>query len=307
METTRYFATSLQAAMETARRELGAEALLVDSRPSPAEMRRLGPLEVTFAWEKKPGGELDDIRQEIAALRATMNRQPPGRVVTPIASNVSAEKIPVAAFPALRNGETRVVAFVGPAGRGKTTSLVKVAVKYGIAQGVPVRIYLAGTHGVGATGQMAKYAGILGVPFQAIEPFEGLSLALQGDQWKGLVLIDTPGLGVGDREEMESMAKFFARREEIERHLVLRADARSADMQLTLSRFAPVRPNRLLFTGLDEVTGLEPVAEMMIRSGIPGAFFGTGTQIPEDLEEVDAVNLARSSGAESRQAARAAA
>ena len=46
---------------------------------------------------------------------------------------------------------------------------------------------------VGAAEQMARYASILGVPFQAFESFDRLNLALQGDRWKGLVLIDTPG------------------------------------------------------------------------------------------------------------------
>jgi len=282
METKTYFANSVSAAMATARRELGAEALLVDSKPAPAAARQFGPLEVTFA-RSGGGGGLEEIRRDIAALRAELVRQPQGPV-------------PVAAW----SGGAKTVAFVGPAGRGKTSSLVKVAIRYGLAKQMPVRIYLAGSHGVGAAEQMAKYAGILGTPFSAVESFESLHLALEGDRWRGLVLIEAAG-------EMEAMAKFFARRSEIERHLVLRADARSADMQFMVTRFAPVRPGRLLFTGVDEASDLRAVAETLVRSGIPVTFLGTGPQIPGDLEEADAAKLARGIWSKEGRAARAAA
>jgi flagellar biosynthesis protein FlhF len=215
-------------------------------------------------------------------------------------------RIPVAEFVPLRPDESRTLAFLGAPGRGKTSSLVKIAVRYGLANRIPTRIYTAGAHAVGATEQMARYAAILGVPFQAFETFESLNLALHGDRWKGLVLIDTPGGAVGERQEMDGMAKFFARRPEIEKHLVIRAEARSADMNFMVTKFAAIQPSRLLFTGLDEVRGLGAAVETMIRSGIAATFFGTGPRIPEDIEEVSAAKLVRSLWTTNRLAARAA-
>jgi flagellar biosynthesis protein FlhF len=378
METKTYFASSVQAAMEVARRELGPDAMLVNSQPAVDAARSFGRLEVTFAWEPAaaavPGktsarstgeaargqqrpvqGEtgLEDIRLEISALRAAIGRQTgsepleaakipagiastadPGTVETlcetgfdkdtarQIASAAATNKgngnwrdavmreltarLPEATFSPLRPDESRTLAFVGPPGRGKTTSLIKVAIKYGLATRIPTRIFTAGAHGVGATEQMARYTAILGVPFQAIESFESLNLALQGERWKGLVLIDTPGLGSCDRQEAEGMTKFFSRRTDIESHLVLRAEACSVDMQYMLSRYAPIRPTRLLFTGLDEVRGLGAAADTMIRSGIAASFFGTGPQVPDDLEEVSVPKLARSLWTTNGMAARAA-
>jgi flagellar biosynthesis protein FlhF len=43
-----YFAGSIQEAMESARREMGSEALFLNSRPAPPEGRHLGELEVVF-------------------------------------------------------------------------------------------------------------------------------------------------------------------------------------------------------------------------------------------------------------------
>ncbi|HWE49125.1 MAG TPA: hypothetical protein VG273_05030 [Bryobacteraceae bacterium] len=204
-----------------------------------------------------------------------------------------AGRIPVAPFEELKSGETRVLAFVGPPGRGKTTSLVKVAVAEGLARRIPVRIYSVGSHGIGGQEQMARYGAILGVPQQSFEALGSLALALRGDPWKGLVLIDTPGIAAADRAEMSDFGKFFAAQPEIETHLVLRADARSADMLHVISRFAGLRASRLLFTGVDEAVGAGAMAETLIRSKIPVTFAGAGQQIPEDLEAVDASKLAR--------------
>ena len=99
----------------------------------------------------------------------------------------------------------------------------------------------------------------------------------------------------------------FLRRTEIERHLVIRAEARTADMQNMLSRYAAMQPSRLLFTGVDEVKGLGAAADTMIRSGIGATFFGTGPRIPDDLEEVSVAKLLRSLWAPKALAARAAA
>ena len=53
MQTKTYFATSVPAALEVARQELGQDALLVGSRPAPTAARQYGRLEVTFAFDPK--------------------------------------------------------------------------------------------------------------------------------------------------------------------------------------------------------------------------------------------------------------
>jgi flagellar biosynthesis protein FlhF len=209
-------------------------------------------------------------------------------------------RIPTAPFVEMQPGESRTVAFVGPPGRGKTISLAKIAVNMGLARRVPVRIYCAGAHAIGAQEQAARLAAILGAPFQACESLTDLSLVWNGkawngltEDWKGLTLIDTPGISPADRDELGELKDFFAARPEIEKHLVLRADASSADMLHMVSRFSGLAPSRLLFTGMDEAIGTVSMIETLIRAEIPATFAGTGQQIPQDLEEVNAGRLAR--------------
>jgi flagellar biosynthesis protein FlhF len=191
----------------------------------------------------------------------------------------------------MKPGESRTLALVGPAGRGKTSSLVKIALRYGLAKQTPVHIYTAGAHGVGQQEQMARYAAILGVPWEAYESLENLQLALSGDAWRGLCLIDTPGFSPADRTEYNEFASFFSRRKDIERHLVLRADATAADMNHVISRFTAMSPDRLLFTGIDEAMSTAAAVDALVRSGIPATFVGTGQRIPEDIEEADSAKF----------------
>lgn len=336
MQTKVYFASSVPAALEVARQEIGEEAMLVASRPAPPQMREYGRLEVTFAWnppapaEPPPqppesrisGSEIDDVLQQLAALRQAVGGQSKAQ---PARRNRAAEKLRGNGFsrelaleiasalpddsddhaivaeltrriPRAAGGASQPhpIAFIGPPGRGKTTSLVKFAMTFGLARRVPVRIYTAGTHAIGAREQMARYAAILGTPWQACESLASLDLVLNGDSWKGLVLIDTPGISPAEKNELSEFNRFFGAHPEIERHLTLRASATSADMLLVIARFSSLAPTRLLFTGLDEISSSTPMTETLIRCGIPAALGGTGQQIPDDLTEMDAERLARS-------------
>jgi flagellar biosynthesis GTPase FlhF len=302
MQTKAYFASSVPAALEVARRELGENALLVSSKPTSPQARKFGPLEVTFAWDPKEAAARNPAANPVGPAtvvpgalperlaEAGFSRETAGEIAT-VAE--LARRIPVAPFTEMKPGENRTLAFIGPPGRGKTTSLVKIAVNLGLARRVPVRIYCAGAHAIGAQEQAARFAAILGAPFQACESLASLNLALSGEEWKGLVLIDTPGISPADRNEFSELKDFFTARPEIEKHLVLRADASSADSLHMMSRFSGLTPSRLLFTGMDEAVRMGPAIEALIRGGIPATFTGTGQQIPEDLEEVSADKLAR--------------
>lgn len=316
MQTRTYFASSVPAALDAARRDLGPEAALVSSRLAPAAMRELGKLEVTFQVDTpfragKPAVRsadpgLDEIRGELLALRQAMGLTSGFTSSAPVPADPIAntfDDIRLAPFGPVPAAGCRRLAFVGPPGRGKTTSLVKVALRFGIAAKIPVRIYSAGAHGVGGQEQLARYAAILGVPFQAFEALESLHLALDGDGWKGLALIDTPGLSPAEVLETGSFNRFFARRKEIETHLVLRADSNSADILNMIERFNGFAIQRLLFTGLDEVSDLTAMASALGQSEIPATFAGTGPEIPDGLEELTKEMMQKTARRESRASA----
>lgn len=79
-----YFASSVQDAIETARQEMGVDALLLKSRPAPSEARHLGEFEIVFgsyaqaqpATAETPSAAqgVDDLRRQMDELRNLLLR-----------------------------------------------------------------------------------------------------------------------------------------------------------------------------------------------------------------------------------------
>lgn len=199
----------------------------------------------------------------------------------------------------------RIVALAGPAGSGKTTTLVKLAVRMGLAKHSPTLILSTDTYRVAAADQLRAYAAILGVACEVVDTPGALIRALEEHRSKATVLLDLPGIGPREPELMHEWAPVIAR-PEIDVHLVLPATMRSADLVRTARRFEPLRPAHLIFTHLDETTCCGGMLSLAMETGRPVSFLCAGQSVPEDIESATKNGLLRLIGAEPLAAAAAA-
>lgn len=190
------------------------------------------------------------------------------------------------AQPTLGRGESlpKVVALVGPPGSGKTTTLVKLAVNYGLTSRRPVLLLSTDTYRVAAAEQLRCYAQILGVAFQVVETITALAQAIEENGGKEIIFIDTPGYGFGDIDNASGLAQFISTRPDIDPHLVLSSSMKSADLSRMIDSYEIFRPQRLLFTKLDETGSFGSILNEAARTGKPLSFFCNGQRIPEDIE-----------------------
>jgi len=178
-----------------------------------------------------------------------------------------------------------IVAVAGPPGTGKTSLLAKLAFRYGLQEGRDAAFVSTDTQRIAAGEALRAYAAILGVPVAFAETLWGLEKAFREFGKKDLILVDTPGCGPKDLESFELWARCFAGFENLEIHLVLNAQARSADQLSAVDRWAAFRPARLAFAHVDEAGCTAGMVAAAARSGLPVSFFGIGQAVPEDIEE----------------------
>lgn len=211
--------------------------------------------------------------------------------------------------PVLGRGEARprIVALVGPPGCGKTTTLVKLAVNYGLAARRPVMLLSMDTYRVAAAEQLRSYSVILGVGFQLVHTAIALAQAIEEHRGKELIFVDTPGLGPAEVENYSALAQFLATREDVDTQIVVSSSMKSADLSRAIDGFEAFRPRRMIFTKLDETGSFGPIFNEAVRTGKPLSFFTTGQRIPEDLEAAAKSRLTesilRGTGGQARSAA----
>lgn len=200
-----------------------------------------------------------------------------------------------------RGAQRSVVALVGPPGAGKTTTLVKLAARYGLAARKPAQIITADVFRIAAADQLRSLASILGIGCDVAETPVALAQAMEEHRSKDFVFIDTPGLAAGEMEDGADLAQLLATHPEIDTHLVVPASMKPSDMARLIDRYSIFQPKKLLFTRLDETDRYGALISEAARRSLPLSFLSTGQQIPDDLEPATKSRLVELVGAAARR------
>jgi flagellar biosynthesis protein FlhF len=182
-------------------------------------------------------------------------------------------------------GTPRIVALVGPAGAGKTTTAIKLAVVEALGKDRRVALLTLDDQRIGAVEQLRIYAGILGLPVQVAPTAAEAPGALKALGPADVVIVDTPGISPGEGARREEVQRTLAALGCREIHLVLNACAREKDLMAVIDAWKGAAIQHLAFTRLDEAGTCGGLLNLLIRSRLPLSYLGTGPRIPEDLAE----------------------
>lgn len=185
-----------------------------------------------------------------------------------------------------------VIAFVGPTGVGKTTTVAKVASEALLRRGLKVGLINLDSYKVAAFDQLATYAKILNVPFRSAGSAEDLKAAISEFQSLDLVLVDTTGRSQRDPQSLKSMQSILGEIPGIQSHLVLSVTTRDNELYDMANRFAAFRPQGLIMSKLDEATIYGSLYNVSQKVKLPLLYFTTGQRVPEDLEEASPERVA---------------
>ena len=194
--------------------------------------------------------------------------------------------------PAPSANYQKVVAFVGPTGVGKTTTLAKLAARYSLMERRKVALVTADTYRIAATEQLKTYGKIMGIPVEVADSAEDIPGILAKYKSMDLVLVDTAGRSPSNDEQLNELKVFIAKSQPDEIHLVLSATTKYHDMIRIIERFGSAVPiNRMIFTKLDETRFYGAFLNLMNNFQIPLSFYATGQNVPDDLEVPETQSL----------------
>jgi flagellar biosynthesis protein FlhF len=236
----------------------------------------------------EPAGRQDEVKAELAALRASIAvlnvAAPPARQESSLAEIAARAHL-------VAPSERRVVVVVGPTGVGKTTTIAKLAARAALVAHEKVAILTLDSYRVGGEEQMRTYADLIGVPLTLVPTPGQLHAALAQVRRADRVFVDTAGRSPRDAAALTELAEAILGLSDAEVHLAMPAGMSATSMDVCFKRFSSLGLDRLLFTKLDEADDLGELVRAPARLGRPVAHITTGQQVPEDFEDASTARL----------------
>jgi len=182
-----------------------------------------------------------------------------------------------------RHGARRI-AFVGPTGVGKTTTLAKIAAQLKLKRGLRVGIVAADTYRIAAVDQLRMYAEILGLPVEIASSPRDAARACESLADVDVILIDTAGRSQNDHMKLSELRAFLASAEPDETQLVLSATAGPRALARETDAFGAVGIDRIVLTKLDEAATFGPLVGLVAKLGKSVSFLTHGQEVPDHIE-----------------------
>lgn len=181
-------------------------------------------------------------------------------------------------------GGQSVHCLVGPPGAGKSTLLCKLAAQFHRRERRTVLIVSYDAVRLAASEQLRVYAKVMDIRFAAAQDPSDLPKILQKNPDCDLVLIDTTGRPVKQVKILDDLQLLKSNVPGIEFHLVLSAAEKSGVLDSAVRMYSNLGLRSLAFNKLDESWQFSDAFNIAAKWSVPLSFFGTGPELPDDVE-----------------------
>lgn len=189
-------------------------------------------------------------------------------------------------------GYRRVIAFVGPTGVGKTTTIAKLAAHYRLRRHCRVGLVTVDTYRIAAVDQLRTYADIIDLPMEVVSAPNDMRLALNRLDNVDLVLMDTAGRSPRDEVRIHELRALLQAAQVDEVHLVLGSVASLAALTGAARQFAKVGLTSVVLTKVDEASRLGGLLALARECKLPISYITNGQNVPEDISVAESRRLA---------------
>jgi flagellar biosynthesis protein FlhF len=203
-----------------------------------------------------------------------------------------ADLIPVAGESKPFRKRSKIIAFVGPTGVGKTTTIAKLSAIYSFVKKLKVALISADTFRIAAIDQLQTFATIASIDMDVAYKPKDMPLLLKKFSGKDVVFIDTAGRNQRNPKEIAQLEKILVAANPDEVHLVLSATSSLRTMRDVVKRFSPLTPTRIIFSKLDEASAFGNMVNLVADHKIPISYLTIGQQVPDDIQMADSAAIA---------------
>lgn len=178
----------------------------------------------------------------------------------------------------------RKIAFIGPTGCGKTSSLIKLAVLTKLLLNPNSLVVSTDTYKVGGAEQLQTFSSVASLSFKAVYSPAELSELIKSEHERDLIFIDTIGRSQQNSQHLLEIGDFLKAAEPDLVFLVQSATASQNNFADVLGKYSRHGANALILTKLDEAAGIGGIIEALSGKSLPLMYIGNGQKIPEDFE-----------------------
>lgn len=233
---------------------------------------------------------IDNILNQIINILSKEDLEDDKKVVAAIKAEI-AGKIGKVEPIKLKEDDNTVVAFVGPTGVGKTTTIAKLAANYTLYHDKKVAMVTADTFRVGAVEQLKLYGNLLEIPVIVLYSPDEIAEVLQNLNRYDLTLVDTMGSSPSNKMQIKKVKGFLEKLNPTDVHMVISATTKNQDINDILDNYSELNYEKLIITKLDETTTYGFILNILNRSDCNLSYVTTGQNVPDDIEIADVENI----------------
>jgi flagellar biosynthesis protein FlhF len=246
-----YHGKDIASAFLKVRNALGPDAIILHTRP-----RLGGGVEVLGA----DPGEVDSLRRLLSG-----HEQPP-------VDHRDTETL-----------RPKVIALIGPAGAGKTTAVMKLALNPRGFGRHRVGLISLDTYRVSGLDEIRSYAHVASTPLEIVYHESEAAGALARLRDREVILVDTPGRLTEAETDRPDWIRALSALDPDEVHLVCPAGIRLGLARRTRWSFERCKPTHLLMTRIDEALRDPELVELVRGIGLPARWISAGHSLPGGL------------------------
>ncbi len=187
----------------------------------------------------------------------------------------------------------KVNVLVGPAGAGKTLTLVKMAAMRAMRDNKQAALITLNGNKVGSLVELKYYGNLIQAPVDSAANAGELAEALDRHSDKDYIFIDTAGVAPNNSGGLLKIKDILESLEtEMDIYLVMNSTTRLRDLKRCAGGFNKLGYNKFVFTRLDETETLGPLLNFVCNLERPVSYVTFGQKVPDDIVAVTPKKLA---------------